>query len=93
MSSKPTLNDYGNCNREAQKDGTFAGVTAGLLGALIGSRVFGFNRNMSVFAGLLTGVGSGYYFSRAFLSSRLAHLERQRLLAEQRSQGAGPIMS
>ncbi|ELU43351.1 hypothetical protein AG1IA_02617 [Rhizoctonia solani AG-1 IA] len=73
MTSKPTLNDYANCNREAQKDGTFAGVTAGLLG--------------------VTGVGSGYYFSRAFLSSRLAHLERQRLLAEQQSQGIEPTMA
>ncbi|KAJ1310778.1 hypothetical protein OPQ81_009299 [Rhizoctonia solani] len=93
MTSKPTLNDYGRCNKEAQKDGTFAGVTAGLLGALIGSRAFGFNRNMSIFTGLLTGVGSGYYFSRAFLSSRLAQLERQRLLAEQRSQEVEPTIS
>ncbi|KAG8721693.1 hypothetical protein FRC08_011102 [Ceratobasidium sp. 394] len=80
----PTLSDYGRCNREAQKDGIFAGVTAGLLGALLGSRGLGFNRNKSLFTGLATGVVSGYFFSRAFLSTRLAHLERQRLVADPR---------
>ncbi|KAG9095363.1 hypothetical protein FS749_010587 [Ceratobasidium sp. UAMH 11750] len=46
----PSLRPY--VMQEAQKDGIFAGVTAGLLGALLGSRGLGFNRNKSLFTGL-----------------------------------------
>ncbi|KAI6000918.1 hypothetical protein EDC04DRAFT_2791052 [Pisolithus marmoratus] len=68
-------------NKEARRDGMFAGLTAGLSGALLGSKLLRFNRNQTIICGVLTGVLSGYFFTQAFLSSRLAVLKKN--LAQQ----------
>ncbi|KAI6152904.1 hypothetical protein EDD17DRAFT_1634572 [Pisolithus thermaeus] len=52
----------------------FAGLTAGLTGALLGSKLLRFNRNQTIVCGILTGALSGYFFTQAFLSSHLAQL-------------------
>lgn len=72
--------------KEARRDGMFAGLTAGLTGALLGSKLLRFNRNQTIVCGVLTGALSGYFFTRAFLSSRLAVLKKN--LAQQTSSDA-----
>ncbi|KDQ51304.1 hypothetical protein JAAARDRAFT_62520 [Jaapia argillacea MUCL 33604] len=67
------------CSKDARRDGTFAGITSGLVGALIGTRFMRFNRNMTILCGVLTGVSSGYFFYQAFLESNLARLRAQEL--------------
>ncbi|KAH7906955.1 hypothetical protein BJ138DRAFT_991570, partial [Hygrophoropsis aurantiaca] len=65
---------------EARRDGAFAGLTSGLTGgkatfnSLLGSKVMGFNRNKTIFCGVLTGLLSGYFFTQAFLSSNMSRL-------------------
>ncbi|CCL98933.1 uncharacterized protein FIBRA_00940 [Fibroporia radiculosa] len=65
------------CSKEARKDGLFAGLSAGLAGAILGSKVFRFNRNTAIICGLLTGALSGYQFTQAFLSSNLARMRAE----------------
>jgi len=66
---------------DAQKDALFAGLTAGLVASVIGSRLFGFGRNKSMFTGLATGAVSGYFFAQGFASSRMSQLgEQERML-------------
>ncbi|KAI0078528.1 hypothetical protein K474DRAFT_1660339 [Panus rudis PR-1116 ss-1] len=72
------LDVVARATREAQKDGVFAGLSAGLVGAIVGSRFFRFNRNTTIVCGIVTGVLSGYQFTRGFLSSKLARLEAER---------------
>ncbi|KAF8446395.1 hypothetical protein L210DRAFT_801716, partial [Boletus edulis BED1] len=60
--------------QEARRDGIFAGLTSGLMGALLGSRLMGFNRNKTIFCGVLTGILSGYFFTQAFESSNLSRI-------------------
>lgn len=74
------------CTKDARKDGVFAGLSAGLVGAILGSKVFRFNKNTTIVCGIMTGVLSGYQFTQAFLSSNLARLraelaERERVEA------------
>jgi len=64
--------------RDANRDAMFAGMTAALAGAVIGRHLMGFGRNRTILAGLLTGSLSGFYFSKAFLSSRIALLKDKR---------------
>ncbi|EGN94198.1 hypothetical protein SERLA73DRAFT_188815 [Serpula lacrymans var. lacrymans S7.3] len=61
--------------REAQRDGAFAGLTSGLAGALLGSKVMGFGRNKTIVCGIFTGALSGYYFTQAFFSSNVSRLK------------------
>jgi len=42
------------------------------VGGLIGARLLSFNRNKIILSGVLTGIASGYFFTQAFLSTRLA---------------------
>ncbi|KAF9229783.1 hypothetical protein BS17DRAFT_689275, partial [Gyrodon lividus] len=58
--------------QEARRDGMFAGLTSGLTGALLGSKVMSFNRNKTIFCGVLTGLLSGYLFTRAFIASEIS---------------------
>ncbi|CAL1696817.1 unnamed protein product [Somion occarium] len=75
--TKLPIDVVARCTREAQKDGLFAGLSAGLVGAIVGSKLFRFNRNTTIVCGAVTGVLAGYQFSRAFLSSKLAVLEAE----------------
>lgn len=71
------------CAKEARKDGIFAGLSAGLTGAILGSKVFRFNRNTTIICGIVTGVLSGYQFTQGFHASNLALLRAEH--AKQRS--------
>ncbi|KIJ21376.1 hypothetical protein PAXINDRAFT_94969 [Paxillus involutus ATCC 200175] len=62
---------------EAQRDGMFAGLTSALTGALLGSKLMGFNRNKAIFCGVLTGVLSGYFFTQAFIASNISRVKIQ----------------
>ncbi|KAJ8589077.1 hypothetical protein M405DRAFT_818677 [Rhizopogon salebrosus TDB-379] len=68
--------------REARRDGTFAGLTSGLAGALVGSKLMGFGRNKTILCGALTGLLSGYFFTQAFLTSNMARLRSQSVLKD-----------
>ncbi|KAL4254900.1 hypothetical protein ABKN59_004323 [Abortiporus biennis] len=68
---------YDRCRREARRDGIFAGMSAGLVGAIIGSRFFKFNRNTTLVCGVVTGVLAGYQFTQGFLSTNLARLQHE----------------
>ncbi|KAI6117403.1 hypothetical protein EDD16DRAFT_1588645 [Pisolithus croceorrhizus] len=46
-------------------------LTAGLTGALLGSKLLRFNRNQTIVCGIRTGALSGYFFTQEFLSSHL----------------------
>ncbi|KAF8168526.1 hypothetical protein B0H34DRAFT_63062 [Crassisporium funariophilum] len=68
---------------EARKEGLFAGLTSGLASAVIGSRLFGFKRNMTLFCGVLSGALAGYMFTQAFRDTAMIQLrtEEARLLS------------
>ncbi|KIP07326.1 hypothetical protein PHLGIDRAFT_19192 [Phlebiopsis gigantea 11061_1 CR5-6] len=65
------------CTRDAQKDGIFAGLSAGLVGAIIGQRLYRFDRNRAILAGVVTGILAGYQFTQVFLASNLARLRQE----------------
>ncbi|KAH9927420.1 uncharacterized protein BXZ73DRAFT_48874 [Epithele typhae] len=72
--------------REAQRHGLFAGVTAGLVSAIIGTRLLRLNRNATILCGVVTAVGASYQFTQGFLAANMAGLEkarRDKLAAEQ----------
>ncbi|KZT61853.1 hypothetical protein CALCODRAFT_490771 [Calocera cornea HHB12733] len=69
-----TLNQVGEANRGAQRDGVFAGMVSGLVATIISAQMFRLNRKLTLFSGLLTGTVSGYFWTQAFLESRLALL-------------------
>ncbi|KAJ3508046.1 hypothetical protein NMY22_g16739 [Coprinellus aureogranulatus] len=90
---------------EARKEGVFAGLTGGLasgisshcaarsrlklLPAVIGGRLLKFNRNTTLFCGVLSGVLSGYYFAEAFRNTAIAQLRAEDArLSASRSQNA-----
>ncbi|KAH8101408.1 hypothetical protein BXZ70DRAFT_932959 [Cristinia sonorae] len=50
------------------------------LAAIIGSRLFRFNRNTTIVCGALTGILAGYQFTQGFLSSNLAHWEAEQAI-------------
>jgi len=77
-SSEQLQIDAGNrAEKVALRDGTFAGLSAALAGAIIGSKLFRFNRNMTIICGALTGVLSGYQFTQAFRKSNIARLNEE----------------
>ncbi|KIM81847.1 hypothetical protein PILCRDRAFT_8502 [Piloderma croceum F 1598] len=63
--------------KEARRDGVFAGATSGLAAALLGQKLLSFNRNTTLFCGVVTGALSGYFFTQGFLSSNMARLHAQ----------------
>ncbi|KAI0344025.1 hypothetical protein BDW22DRAFT_1327199 [Trametopsis cervina] len=75
------IDSVARCTREAQKDGIFAGLSSGLVGAIIGSKFYRFNRNKAILCGIATGVLAGYQFTQVFLATNLARLrsEQQQL--------------
>ncbi|KAI0666198.1 hypothetical protein C8Q78DRAFT_1083142 [Trametes maxima] len=64
--------------REAQRDGVFAGLSSGLVSAILGSKLFRLNRNATVLCGVVTGVISGYQFTQGFLAANIARLEKEK---------------
>ncbi|KAI0935751.1 hypothetical protein AcW1_000182 [Taiwanofungus camphoratus] len=71
------------CTSEARSDGLFAGLSAGLVSSILGSKVFRFNGNTSIICGVVTGILSGYQFTQAFKSSNLARLRAEHTLQQQ----------
>ncbi|KAH9075683.1 hypothetical protein EDB83DRAFT_1805654 [Lactarius deliciosus] len=69
-------------NGNARRDGTFAGLTAGLLGAIIGSR-FGLSRNKTFIAGTITGILSGYQFTQGFAAANMSRLRAEVAAAQE----------
>ncbi|KAF8551918.1 hypothetical protein OG21DRAFT_1444367 [Imleria badia] len=78
MSEQESSTNEGNLRklaiREAHRDGAFAGLTSGLTGALVGSRLMGLNRNKTIFCGVLTGLLAGYFFTQAFEASNTSRI-------------------
>ncbi|KAI0761632.1 hypothetical protein BD413DRAFT_237314 [Trametes elegans] len=64
--------------REAQRDGIFAGLSAGLVSAILGARLFRLNRNAIILCGVVTGVVSGYQFTQGFLAANMIRLEQEK---------------
>ncbi|KAH9043867.1 hypothetical protein EDB85DRAFT_2138550 [Lactarius pseudohatsudake] len=69
-------------NGNARRDGTFAGLTAGLLGAIIGSRL-GLSRNKTFIAGTITGILSGYQFTQGFAAANMSRLRAEVAAAQE----------
>ncbi|KAI0697155.1 hypothetical protein BC835DRAFT_1270868, partial [Cytidiella melzeri] len=65
--------------QDAQKDGIFAGLSSGLVGAIIGSKLYRLNRNSTLICGIATGVLAGYQFTQVFLASNLARLRAEQM--------------
>lgn len=65
------------CSKDAKKDGIFAGLSSGLVGAIIGSRLYRLDRNKTILCGIATGVLAGYQFTQIFLASNLARLRAE----------------
>ncbi|KAF7294176.1 hypothetical protein HMN09_01146000 [Mycena chlorophos] len=62
----------------ARRDAIYAGLSAALVSAVIGSKFMRFNRTQMILSGVGSGVLSGYYFNKAFLGANLSQLERER---------------
>jgi len=73
------------CKKEALRDGAFAGLTCGLTGALVGTRIMRLSRNLTIVSGCLTGVLSGYLFTLAFRDANIAQLKKDVPIAAARS--------
>ncbi|KAK6981507.1 hypothetical protein R3P38DRAFT_415282 [Favolaschia claudopus] len=61
----------------ARRDAIFAGMSAALASAVIGSRFMGFGRTQMLFSGLGSGVLSGYYFNKAFVAANMKEVEKE----------------
>ncbi|EIN13174.1 hypothetical protein PUNSTDRAFT_117074 [Punctularia strigosozonata HHB-11173 SS5] len=72
------------CYRQARRDGVFAGASAGLVGAIVGSRLFRFNRTNTILSFALTGLLSGWQFTLAFQNTNLARLRAEQAAAAAR---------
>ncbi|KAM5534382.1 hypothetical protein V8D89_011975 [Ganoderma adspersum] len=64
--------------RQARRDGTFAGLSSGLVSAILGSKVFRLNRNATILCGVATGIISGYQFTQGFLATNIARLDAEK---------------
>ncbi|KAI9059546.1 hypothetical protein FKP32DRAFT_1579474 [Trametes sanguinea] len=64
--------------REAKRDGIFAGLSSGLVSAILGSKLFRLNRNATILCGVLTGVVSGYQFTQGFIAANMARLQQEK---------------
>ncbi|KAJ7054984.1 hypothetical protein C8F01DRAFT_1088370 [Mycena amicta] len=65
----------------ARRDAIYAGMSAALASAVIGSKFMRFNRTQMILSGVGSGLLSGYYFNKAFLGANMGQLavERERL--------------
>ncbi|EIW65112.1 uncharacterized protein TRAVEDRAFT_111510, partial [Trametes versicolor FP-101664 SS1] len=64
--------------QDARRDGVFAGLSSGLVSAILGSKLFRLNRNATILCGVATGVISGYQFTQGFLLANIARLEQEK---------------
>ncbi|EMD41467.1 hypothetical protein CERSUDRAFT_90034 [Gelatoporia subvermispora B] len=81
------------CRQDALKEGIYAGLSAGLVSAILGSKLFRFNRNTTILCGVVTGVLSGYQFTQGFYASNVARLraeQRQLEMQEQSQEQSAP---
>ncbi|KAJ7272942.1 hypothetical protein C8J57DRAFT_1316072 [Mycena rebaudengoi] len=71
--------------KSARRDAIFAGMSAALVSAVIGSKFMGFGRTKMIASGLGSGILSGYFFNQAFVTANMAELvkEKERLAATQ----------
>ncbi|KAI0327294.1 hypothetical protein GY45DRAFT_1327773 [Cubamyces sp. BRFM 1775] len=77
-------------SRDARRDGVFAGLSSGLVSAIIGSKLFRLNRNATILCGLVTGIVSGYQFTQGFLAANLARLEQEKAKLDKMAAEQGP---
>ncbi|KAJ7023876.1 hypothetical protein C8F04DRAFT_1132866 [Mycena alexandri] len=65
--------------QSAKRDAIFAGMSAALVSAVIGSRFMGFGRTQMILSGIGSGVLSGYYFKPgAFVGANLLEIEKEK---------------
>ncbi|KAH9891163.1 hypothetical protein C8Q70DRAFT_908281, partial [Cubamyces menziesii] len=76
--------------QDARRDGVFAGLSSGLVSAIIGSKLFRLNRNATILCGLVTGIVSGYQFTQGFLAANLARLEQEKAKLDKMAAEQGP---
>ncbi|KAJ7113387.1 hypothetical protein C8R44DRAFT_796445 [Mycena epipterygia] len=62
----------------ARRDAIFAGISAGLASAVIGSRFMGFGRIQMIMSGVGSGVLAGYYFNQAFVAANMQEIENEK---------------
>ncbi|KAJ6552600.1 hypothetical protein DFH09DRAFT_1167096 [Mycena vulgaris] len=62
----------------ARRDAIFAGMSAALVSAVIGSRFMGFGRTQMILSGVGSGALSGYYFNQAFVAANLLEIEKEK---------------
>ncbi|KAI0367467.1 hypothetical protein BV20DRAFT_950090 [Pilatotrama ljubarskyi] len=90
--SKPRLpvDAVARATREAQRDGIFAGLSSGLVSAILGSKLFRLNRNATILCGIVTGIVSGYQFTQGFLAANIARLEQEKARLHQQAAQLDP---
>ncbi|KAJ7159647.1 hypothetical protein C8R46DRAFT_1108775 [Mycena filopes] len=64
--------------QSARRDAIFAGMSAALVSAVIGSRFMGFGRTQMIISGIGSGALSGYYFNQAFVAANMLELEKEK---------------
>ncbi|KAI8983310.1 hypothetical protein BD414DRAFT_78382 [Trametes punicea] len=79
--------------RDAQRDGIFAGLSSGLVSAILGSKLFRLNRNATILCGAVTGIISGYQFTQGFLAANLARLEQEKARLDKAAAEQDPARS
>ncbi|KAJ7465773.1 hypothetical protein B0H11DRAFT_2049231 [Mycena galericulata] len=62
----------------ARRDAIFAGMSAALVSAVIGSRFMGFNRTQMILSGVGSGAFSGYFFNQAFVAANMTELQKEK---------------
>ncbi|KAJ7779330.1 hypothetical protein DFH07DRAFT_794705 [Mycena maculata] len=62
----------------ARRDAIFAGMSAALVSAVIGSRFMGFGRTQMILSAVGSGSLSGYFFNQAFVAANLAELDKEK---------------
>ncbi|KAF7354351.1 hypothetical protein MVEN_01123700 [Mycena venus] len=62
----------------ARRDAIFAGMSAALASAVIGSKFMGFGRTKMILSGVGSGVLSGYYFNKAFVAANMAEIQKEK---------------
>ncbi|KAI0286645.1 hypothetical protein BGY98DRAFT_929790 [Russula aff. rugulosa BPL654] len=90
MSETLPINAVARANGKARRDGAFAGLTAGLLGAIIGSRL-GLSRTNTFIAGTISGILSGYQFTQGFAAANMSRLRAEVAAAAQEANRWHPI--
>ncbi|KAJ7676504.1 hypothetical protein DFH06DRAFT_1168349 [Mycena polygramma] len=62
----------------ARRDAIFAGMSAALVSAVIGSRFMGFGRTQMILSAVGSGALSGYYFNQAFVAANMLEIEKEK---------------